>query len=86
MFLWRNPDIFQHTGKHTFSLYNKIIQCISIESLIINILYSFEIIGKSKKKKKKFWLNVYSLKNKPPTIYFFKVILYNPAKERYVNI
>lgn len=52
MFLWRNPDIFQHTGKHAFSLYNKIIQCISIESLIINILYSFEIIGKSKKKKK----------------------------------
>lgn len=28
------------------------MQCISIESLIINILYSFEIIGKSKKKKK----------------------------------
>ena len=54
MFLWRNPDIFQHTGKHTFSLDNKIIQCISIESLIINILYSFEIIGKSKKKKRNF--------------------------------
>lgn len=51
MFLWQNPDIFQHTGKHTFSLYYKIIKCISIESLIINILYSFEIIGKSKKKK-----------------------------------